>query len=146
MSYTIKQVSEMTGLPIPTLRYYDKEGLLPCLKRRESGYRVFTDDDLETIRMIECFKQSGLQIKQMKRFMELAAEGDSTLQECHDLYQNQVKRLEEKIAILGKALEVSKTKLRYYEEALSAGTETEILKQYREKWSGKASGGGGVTL
>ncbi|QAT43563.1 MerR family transcriptional regulator [Aminipila luticellarii] len=139
MSYTIKQVSEMIGLSIPTLRYYDKEGLLPNLQRRESGYRVFTDDDLETIRVIECFKQSGLQIKEMKHFMQLVQQGDSTLQECHDIYQNQVKRLEEKIAVLQEALDVSKIKLSYYEEALAAGTETEILKQYREKWSGKAS-------
>lgn len=137
MSYTIKQVSEMTGLPIPTLRYYDKEGLLPGLQRKESGYRIFTDDDLETIRIIECFKQSGLQIKEMKNFMKLAAQGDSTLQECHDIYENQVKMLEDKIAALEEALDVSKTKLSIYKEALAAGTETEIIKQYREKWSGK---------
>lgn len=146
MSYTIKQVSEITGLPIPTLRYYDKEGLLPGLKRRESGYRIFTDDDLNTIRIIECFKQSGLQIKEMKRFMALAAEGDSTLQECHDIYKNQVKRLEEKMAALEEAVKVSKIKLSYYEEALAAGTETEILKQYREKWMGKVSCDGDETL
>ena len=139
MNYTIKQISEMTELPIPTLRYYDKEGLLPGLQRKESGYRIFTDDDLETIRIIECFKQSGLQIKEMKKFMELAAQGDSTLQECHDIYENQVKLLEDKIATLEQALEVSKTKLGLYKEALAAGKETEIIRQYREKWSGKAS-------
>jgi len=137
MSYTIKQVSEMTGLPIPTLRYYDKEGLLPGLQRRESGYRIFTEDDLETIQIIECFKQSGLQIKEMKNFMELAAQGDETLQECHDIYENQVKLLEDKISSLEQALEISKTKLSIYKEALANGTETEIIKQYREKWSGK---------
>lgn len=134
MSYTIKQVSEMTGLPIPTLRYYDKEGLLPGLQRKESGYRIFTDDDLETIQIIECFKQSGLQIKEMKNFMELAAQGDSTLQECHDIYESQVKLLEDKIAALEQALEVSKTKLGIYKEALAVGTETDVIKQYREKW------------
>lgn len=41
MNYTIKKVSEMTGLSIPTIRYYDKEGLLPDLQRKESGYRIF---------------------------------------------------------------------------------------------------------
>ena len=39
MNYTIKQISEMTGLSIPTIRYYDKEVLLPDLRRKESGYR-----------------------------------------------------------------------------------------------------------
>ena len=56
MNYTIKKVSQMTGLSIPTIRYYDKEGLLPDLQRKESGYRVFSDRDLEAIDLIECFK------------------------------------------------------------------------------------------
>lgn len=43
ITYTIKQVSEMTGLSIPTLRYYDKEGLFPEITRKVSNYRVFTD-------------------------------------------------------------------------------------------------------
>ena len=46
MTYTIKEVSSLTGLSIPTLRYYDKEGLLPDLRRKESGYRIFSDEDL----------------------------------------------------------------------------------------------------
>lgn len=132
MSYTIKQVSEMTGLSIPTLRYYDKEGLLPGLQRKESGYRVFTDDDLERIRMIECFKQSGFHIKEMTYFVRLARQGDSTLQERYEIYQNQVKRLEEKMAMLHEAIAVSKAKLDYLEKAIAAGSETELLQRYRK--------------
>lgn len=135
MSYTIKEVSEITNLPIPTLRYYDKEGLLPGLQRRESGYRVFTDQDLETIRIIECFKQSGLRIKEMKYFMLLAEQGDSTLQERYEIYQSQKKRIEEKMALLQKALDVVRTKLGYYEEAIAVGTETAVLKKYREQYA-----------
>lgn len=71
MGYTIKRVSELTGLSIPTLRYYDKEGLLPDLQRKESGYRIFSEQDLEAIGLIECFKQSGLTIKEIKHFMWL---------------------------------------------------------------------------
>ena len=56
MTYTIKQVSELTGLSIPALRYYDKEGLLPDLRRKESGYRIFSDEDLYALELIACFK------------------------------------------------------------------------------------------
>ena len=49
MNFTIKKISEMTGLSIPTIRYYDKEGLLPDLQRKESGYRVFSGRDLEAM-------------------------------------------------------------------------------------------------
>ncbi len=137
MSYTIKEVSEITNLPIPTLRYYDKEGLLPGLQRKESGYRVFTDDDLETIRIIECFKQSGLTIKEMKHFMFLAEQGDSTLQERRKIYQNQVNRIEEKMTMLQEALSLVKAKLGYYEEAIEAGSESAVEKKYRKKYARK---------
>ena len=53
MSYTIKEVSEMTNLSISTLRYYDKMGLLPGLKRKESGYRMFSEGDLEMLKIID---------------------------------------------------------------------------------------------
>ena len=69
MKYTIKQVSEMTGLPIPTLRYYDKEGLLPALEHKDSGYRVFHDIDIQNIEVIECFKKTGMAIKDIREYM-----------------------------------------------------------------------------
>ena len=60
--YTIGQVSEMFGLPISTLRYYDKQGLFPEMER-VSGIRKFNDTELEALRVIECLKKSGLEIK-----------------------------------------------------------------------------------
>ena len=86
--YTIGQVSEMFHLPVSTLRYYDKEGLFPNLKR-ESGIRKFNDHELEALRMIECLKASGLEIKDIKQFFEWCNQGSST-------YQNR-KELEDKI-------------------------------------------------
>ena len=81
--YTIGQVSEMFHLPVSTLRYYDKEGLFPNLKR-ESGIRKFNDHELEALRMIECLKASGLEIKGIKQFFEWCNQGSST-------YQNETK-------------------------------------------------------
>lgn len=57
--YSIGQVSQMFDLPVSTLRYYDKEGLFNDV-RRESGIRKFSDKALESLRMIECLKKSGL--------------------------------------------------------------------------------------
>lgn len=66
--YTIGQVSKMFNLPISTLRYYDKEGLFPDMNR-ESGIRKFSEKELEALRVIECLKKSGLEIKDIKQFM-----------------------------------------------------------------------------
>ena len=108
MNYTIKKVSEMTGLSIPTIRYYDKEGLLPDLQRKESGYRVFSEQDLEAIDLIECFKESGLTIKEIRRFMSLVKQGDGTLAERLAIFQAHVARLEEKMAAVQNALDHSR--------------------------------------
>lgn len=75
--YTIGQVSEMFGLPISTLRYYDKQGLFPGMERI-SGIRKFSEKELEALRVIECLKRSGLEIKDIKQFMDWCVEGAAT--------------------------------------------------------------------
>lgn len=54
MNYSIQEISKKTGLTISTLRYYDKEGLFPRLERKESNYRIFTELELETLRIYWC--------------------------------------------------------------------------------------------
>ena len=75
--YTIGQVSEMFDLPVSTLRYYDKEGLFPGMQRT-SGIRQFDEEQLEAIRVIECLKKSGLEIRDIKQFMAWCAQGSET--------------------------------------------------------------------
>lgn len=77
--YTIGQVSELFGLPISTLRYYDKEGLFPTIQR-DSGIRKFGEKELEALRVIECLKKSGLEIKDIKQFMAWCVQGSETYQ------------------------------------------------------------------
>ena len=72
--YTIAQVSEMFDLPVSTLRYYDKEGLFPELNRT-SGIWQFSENEIEALRVIECLKKTGLQIKDIKQFMSWCMEG-----------------------------------------------------------------------
>lgn len=72
--FTIGQVSEMFHIPISTLRYYDKEGLFPNMERA-SGIRRFGETELEALRVIECLKQSGLEIRDIRRFMQWCCEG-----------------------------------------------------------------------
>ena len=80
MEYTIKQVSVKTGLSIYTLRYYDKEGLLPLVKRSQSGIRKFSDNDIDWLGLICCLKNSGMSIENIKEFMNLCLEGNETVE------------------------------------------------------------------
>ena len=62
MTYSIKEVAEKTNLSIYTLRFYDKQGLLPFVSRNASGYRTFTEGDLHLLKTICCLKETGMKI------------------------------------------------------------------------------------
>ena len=94
--YTIGQVSEMFDLPISTLRYYDKEGLFPAMQR-DSGIRKFGEKELEALRVIECLKKSGLEIKDIKQFMEWCVQGSETYPQRRELFLHQKAAVEAEI-------------------------------------------------
>lgn len=123
--YTIGQVSEMFSLPISTLRYYDKEGLFPDMQRI-SGIRKFSDHELEVLRMIECLKRSGLEIKEIKQFMQWCSEGSSTYQQRHELFLRQKEIVEAEILSLEKTLSMIRFKCWYYEQAIYDGSEDRL--------------------
>ena len=123
--YTIGQVADMCDLPISTLRYYDKEGLFPNLIR-VSGIRQFSDNDLERIKVIECLKKSGLEIKDIKQFMAWCVEGSSTYTKRRELFEKQKRQLESEIERLNKALDMLKFKCWYYDQAIMDGNEDRL--------------------
>lgn len=123
--YTIGQVSEMFGLPISTLRYYDKQGLFPEMER-ESGIRKFSDTELEALRVIECLKKSGLEIKDIKQFMDWCVEGPSSYSKRRELFVKQRETVEAEIAHMNKVLDMLKFKCWYYEQAMQDRSEERI--------------------
>ncbi len=123
--YTIGQVSEMFSLPVSTLRYYDKEGLFPGMER-QSGIRKFSERELEALRVIECLKRSGLEIKEIKQFMEWCVEGASTYPERKKLFEARRKAVEEEMLRLQKTLDMLKFKCWYYDTAIQEGSEERL--------------------
>lgn len=126
MGYTIKEVSEMAGIPATTLRYYDKEGLLPYLERRGSGYRIFNETDLTMLQIIDCLKNTGMPIKDIKQFSEWVLEGDASLRKRYDMFLERKKSVEKQMADLQKILDVINHKCAYYKAAVAAGTEQNL--------------------
>lgn len=123
--YKISEVSKMFNIPVSTLRYYDKEGLFPSLKR-ESGIRLFSNQDLEALRVIECLKRSGLEIKDIKLFMDWCKEGSSTYKNRYELIQNQKEKVIKEIEHLNKTLDMLKYKSWYYSKLLEGSNEESI--------------------
>lgn len=123
--YTIGQVSEMFELPVSTLRYYDKQGLFPGLAR-ESGIRRFSDAEIGALRVIECLKKSGLEIKDIRQFMNWCEEGPVTYPQRKELFEKQKEAVEAEIAHMNQVLDLLKFKCWYYEQAMQDGKEDRI--------------------
>ena len=116
--YSIGQVSEMFHLPISTLRYYDKEGLFPGMER-QSGIRRFSEREIEALRVIECLKASGLEIRDIKQFMEWTTECAATYTQRKQLFETRKQAVEAEMAELQKTLDMLRYKCWYYDTAIA---------------------------
>lgn len=122
MTYSIGEISEMLNISISTLRYYDKEGLLPLVNRTTGNIRVFNDADIECLKMIECLKSIGLQLKDIKTFFSWCEEGDSTIDKRYDFFLKQKEKTKQQISLLQKSLNHINYKCEYYRLAKEKGT------------------------
>lgn len=126
--YTIGQISDMFHIPVSTLRYYDKEGLFPNIERT-SGIRQFSDNEVETLRVIECLKRSGMEIKKIKQFTQWCAQGSSTYAKRRDMFLQQKESVTAEIDKLCKTLAMIEFKCWYYEQAIAEGGEEQLSKR-----------------
>ena len=136
MSYTISEAAEKTGLPPSTIRFYDKEGLLPNIKRK-NGIRMFEDMDLRLMGLLTCLKNTGMPIKRIRDYVELTSKGDETLQERYEIIKAQRQFVLDQIEQLQYYLEELDFKDWYYNKALAAGSESAINLDDYEKETGK---------
>ena len=136
MSYTISEAAEKIGIPPSTIRYYDKEGLLPNIKRK-NGIRIFEDIDLRLMGLLTCLKNTGMPIKRIRDYVELTSKGDDTLRERYDIIKAQRQFVLDQIEQLQYYLEELDFKDWYYNKALAAGTESAINLDDYEKETGK---------
>ncbi|WP_034285489.1 MerR family transcriptional regulator [Schaalia suimastitidis] len=118
----IGEVSELFGLPVSTLRYYDSCGFFPRMKRA-GGQRIFSRREIEAIETIECLKKSGLSIDEIRRFISWCEQGDVTLKERLALFTERKQELHRQMSELRKVEAMLNFKLWYYERAVEAGTE-----------------------
>ena len=121
--YTIHEVCEKTSLTAHTLRYYEKEGLLPGVSRSQGGFRQYSDEDLEALGLICCLKNTGMALADIARFMDLTREGDQTHRErCNLLKKHReavmarMSEMERHLAKVTHKLEHFSKKLMEYEK------------------------------
>ncbi|MGL4594099.1 MAG: MerR family transcriptional regulator [Thermoguttaceae bacterium] len=116
--YTIQKVSDMTNITVYALRYYDKLGLFPFLKRGENNNRLFSEFDLGWVRIVHCLRCTGLPLVDVKHYVDLCLVGDDTIDERAEMIFRQEKTLRANIAALQEQLKVLQNKKTYYEALL----------------------------
>ncbi|MDO7977768.1 MerR family transcriptional regulator [Oceanotoga teriensis] len=122
MIYTVGEIAKQMGVSASTLRYYDKEGLLPFVERSKGGIRMFKDEDLPWLNIIECLKKTGMSIKDIKVFIDYSMEGDSKIDERLDIISSQRNIVENKIKEFQNMLDMLNYKTWFYETSKKAGT------------------------
>lgn len=114
MEYSIKQVAERTHLAPHTLRYYEKEGLLPFVERTDSGIRRFSEADMEWLSLICCLKSTGMPIRQIKEFVQLSMQGQGTLKARCEMLTEHKKAVKEEIRMMEQHLEKVTHKIEFF--------------------------------
>ena len=122
MVYTVGEMAKLLGVTASTLRYYDKEGLLPFVERSSGGIRMFQESDIEWLQVIGCMKKAGMSIKDIRRYIEMALQGDDTIALRLAMFQRQRQVLQQQLQELRHTMEMVDYKCWYYETAQNAGT------------------------
>jgi MerR family transcriptional regulator, aldehyde-responsive regulator len=116
MSYTIKEVSEKFKISPYTLRYYEKEELVPSVQRQKNGQRVYDDTDLEWIQIVCCMRATGMSIAYIKKYINLCFQEEDTISERRQIILKQKEILENHIKEYNELLKVVNHKLEHYDE------------------------------
>ena len=117
--YTMKQTCEQVGMTYEALKFYCNQGLVPNVKRDKNNYRVFDERDIEWIKGLTCLKRCGMRIEDMKTYLSLCLQGQSTIPERKVILEKQRKLLSEKMTELQKDIDYIDWKQSYYDDVLS---------------------------
>ena len=130
--YSAKETAQMTGLSTATLRYYEKEKLLPQIARNSQKYRQYTDEDIEWIKMIQCMRMANIPIHSIKEYVSLLLLGGETLEQRFAMVQNHMEDIKKQMICLQNAFDLTHKKLLFYEKLLADSSYKEM--SYSEEW------------
>ena len=122
MFYTIGEMARKLNVAPSTLRYYDKEGLLPFVERSSGGIRMFKDEDMEWLRLLGCLKKAGMPLKEIRSFLDWSRQGDATISQRLELIEKQRQSVLDQQKQLEDTLLMLDYKRWYYQTAQEAGT------------------------
>lgn len=117
--YTMKKACEKTGLSYETLKFYCNQGLVPNVKRDHNNHRIFDDRDLAWIQSLNCLKNCGMSLSEMKVYIDLCLGGEKTIPERKVILEEKRAALLEQMKLLQESIDYIDWKQEFYDDVLS---------------------------
>nr|WP_296193653.1 MerR family transcriptional regulator [uncultured Anaerobutyricum sp.] len=121
--YSMKEACALTNMTYETLKFYCNEGLVPNVKRDKRNYRIFDEHDIKWIQSLNCLKNCGMSIAEMKEYLALCLKGKDSIPERKVMLAAKRKTLLQSISKLQKAVAYIDWKQNFYDDVLSGKTE-----------------------
>ena len=116
--YTIKEVADKVEISEHTLRFWAKSGFFPFVKRNQNNIRIFSENDLEWVRIVKCLRSVGTENKAIKRYIDLCIMGDSTIPERYGIIQATKLKAQQQLEELTKQLDLLNYKEKFYQNLI----------------------------
>jgi DNA-binding transcriptional MerR regulator len=113
-TYAPQEAATRTGFSLDTLRYYERIGLLDDVERTSGGRRMYRDDHLQWLGILHCLRRSGMPVREMRRYAELARAGVETVPERLEILEGHRRSVLAMMDELREALNVVEEKIAYY--------------------------------
>lgn len=121
--FSMKQACEQTNLPYETLKFYYNQGLIPNVKRNSNNYRIFDENDIAWINSLNCLRNCGMSIPEMKDYIKLCLEGESTIPERKEILAIKRQSLLEQQKLIQESIDYIDWKQGFYDDVLSGKIE-----------------------
>ncbi len=116
--YTIKEVSEKTGVSEHTLRFWAKSGFFPFVQRDNNNVRLFSENDLDWVNIVKCLRSVGVENKAIKKYIDLCIVGDSTIKDRYEIIKSTKQKAMEKFCELKNQLDLLNYKENFYKNLI----------------------------
>ncbi|WP_226003237.1 MerR family transcriptional regulator [Paenibacillus sp. BJ-4] len=123
--FTIGHLAEKSNLSIHTIRFYEKEGLIPFIERSPTGFRLYEDEHIEWLRFICCLRETGMSISKLKNFVELTVQGEETTDQRVNMLKDQRIFIEKQVDTLLQYISMINHKIDMYSQMKNISLESD---------------------